>query len=277
MPPTTPVLNVPSAWSRLEFISDIHLHEEDEATFQAWRSYMLTSTANAIFILGDFFEVWVGDDTLTHAPTGFEARCVDVLTQAAQRLPERPIYLMHGNRDFLMGDDLARAAHVQLVADPTVVQWNDERLLLTHGDALCTDDVPYQAFRSMVRSPAWQHDFLQRPYAERVDIAKSLRQQSQANKQAHAVYSEIDLPLAAQWLQTHACHTLIHGHTHNPSSTALGQGRLRHVLSDWVCQGHTVIKGDVLCVMQTEPVGLQVQRIALASLWPCATATLTPR
>lgn len=273
LPATAPVLKLPSAWSRLEFISDIHLHEEDEAIFQAWRCYLLQSTASAIFILGDFFEVWVGDDTLTHAPTGFEARCVEVLAQAAQRKPDRPIYLMHGNRDFLMGSELARAAHVQLLDDPSVLVWGAQRLLVTHGDALCTDDAPYQAFRQMVRSPQWQQDFLQRPYAERVAIARSLRQQSEASKREHAVYSEIDQSLATQWLLHNECHTLIHGHTHKPGSsrlaTAPDRGLQCHVLSDWVCHDNAVLKGDILSLTSTpysaEP---QVQRIPLASLWP---------
>lgn len=262
--PPAPVLKVPSNWSYLEFISDIHLHAHEDATFQAWRSYMLTSQASAIFILGDFFEVWVGDDTLTHAPQGFEAQCVQVLADAATQRPERPIYLMHGNRDFLMGTDLAHAAHVQLIADPTVLDWAGQRVLLTHGDALCTDDVPYQAFRSMVRSAQWQREFLQRPYAERVQIAQGLRQQSEAQKQQHPVYSDVDLPLAQQWLQDHGCQTLVHGHTHNPSSSHLANGTQRHVLSDWVCQPHQVIKGDVLRLSQGLQTGLQVQRTALA-------------
>ena len=164
-------------WQAVDFISDLHLHASEPATFTAWQRYMQTTPADAVFILGDLFEVWVGDDVLQLR--GFEQQCAQVLQQTAARVPT---FFMHGNRDFLVGNGMMSASNTTLLADPTVFLFHDQRWLLSHGDALCVDDVDYMQFRQRVRSAKWQQAFLAKPLAERQAIARSLRQQSETKK-----------------------------------------------------------------------------------------------
>src|SRR5450830_1628635 len=235
MPPTVPriaELKAAAAWRTVDFISDLHLHEAEPATFEAWRQHLLHTPADALFLLGDIFEVWVGDDAVQ--PGSFEAACQQVLRQASQRCA---LFFMAGNRDFLLGPRFAQACGMTLLADPCVLVFEGQRWLLSHGDALCLDDVDYMQFRQQVRSPAWQHSFLARPLAERQAIARELRQQSQnqqaQRKQAGDAYADVDSHAARQWLRAANARTLIHGHTHQPAVHDLGQGFVRVVLSDW--------------------------------------------
>jgi UDP-2,3-diacylglucosamine hydrolase len=241
--PVTPHTNLqaPSHWRCVEFISDLHLHAQDADTFMAWRGYMAQTPADAVFILGDWFEVWVGDDALQGLPASqhlgtmsFEERCARVCRSSAE---QRAIYVMHGNRDFLLGNSFLRACNAQLLADPTVLEFAGQRLLLTHGDALCLADTEYQAFRAQVRSPAWQKAFLAKPIEERQHIARGLRDGSEARKQQssanRAGYADVDTQAARELMAAHACQTMIHGHTHQPATHDLGGGRCRIVLSDW--------------------------------------------
>jgi UDP-2,3-diacylglucosamine hydrolase len=221
-----------SPWRCVEFISDLHLHASDMATFGAWSNYMRGSSADAIFILGDLFEVWVGDDCLDHANV-FEQACVGVLRDAARK---RPLYIMQGNRDFLMGPQLMAACSAQLLDDPTVFTFGGERWLLTHGDALCLDDTDYMAFRTVVRSPAWQTAFLHKPLDERIELARAMRAQSEARKHSDVPYADVDSSATVTSLQHHAAHHMIHGHTHRPADHCLQGGRDRRVLSDWDLQ-----------------------------------------
>jgi len=224
-------------WRVVDFISDLHLHAGDDATVLAWQHYLQNTSAQALFILGDLFEVWVGDDVLVQSPahdassrTGFEARCVDALRQARQRLE---LFFICGNRDFLLGVHSLRASGMQALADPCVLQLGSQRWLLSHGDALCLDDVDYQRFRTMVRSTAWQAEFLAQPLTRRQSVARQLRAQSELHKRAHPVPSTVDTPATMQWLREANASTLIHGHTHQPADHALAQGLRRIVLSDW--------------------------------------------
>jgi UDP-2,3-diacylglucosamine hydrolase len=250
----TAELMAPSHWHTVDFISDLHLHAAEPATFAAWKHYMESSKADALFILGDLFEVWVGDDAVSDNPAlpgaGFEDRCVQVLHQAAARLE---LFFMHGNRDFLVGARLLGLCNMKLLADPTVLVFpaspglDARRWLLSHGDALCIDDVDYMAFRQQVRSEAWQHAFLARPLAERQAVARALRQQSDAKKHAGTDYADVDAVAARQWLQAADASTLIHGHTHRPAAHDLGGhgGLKRVVLSDWDVQA-TPPRAEVL-------------------------------
>jgi UDP-2,3-diacylglucosamine hydrolase len=257
--PQTAELMAPPHWRMVDFISDLHLHAAEPATFAAWKHYMESSRADALFILGDLFEVWVGDDVVggdvfSGAPaargTGFEDRCVQALRQAALRLD---IFFMHGNRDFLIGDRLLGLSNMSLLADPTVLVFPASsgmparRWLLSHGDALCVDDVDYIKFREQVRSQAWQSAFLARPLAERQAVARELRRQSDAKKQAGFAYADVDATAARQWLEAADASTLIHGHTHSPAVHDLGGrgGLKRVVLSDWDAQA-TPARAEVL-------------------------------
>ena len=236
MAPAVPAIQelpAPPGWRTADFISDLHLQAGEPATFEAWRGYMRGTDAHAVFILGDLFEVWVGDDAAREP--GFAADCAAVLRSAAQK---RPIFFMHGNRDFLVGDflvgdGLLGSCGVTLLADPTVFDFAGRRLLLTHGDALCLDDTDYLRFREQVRQPAWQRDFLARPLAERQAIAAELRRQSEARKASDVPYGDVDTPAAQAWMDAARAGTLIHGHTHRPANHAMAGSRERIVLSDW--------------------------------------------
>lgn len=222
-------LIAPSGWRRIDFISDLHLLPQDTATFAAFNTYLQSVDTDALFILGDLFEVWVGDDCLRQA-VSFEAQCALAIAEAAERLP---VYIMHGNRDFLMGAELMTACGATLLDDPTVLSWAQQRWVLTHGDALCLDDKPYLEFRKQVRSAQWQHDFLAQPLAQRIEIARGLRSQSEARKDAVTQYADVDTDAAIALLQDSHSHTMIHGHTHRPADHALDAQHKRYVLSDW--------------------------------------------
>lgn len=221
-------LVAPLGWLKLDIISDLHLQASEPATFSAWQRYMQTTPADAVFILGDLFEVWVGDDVLQER--GFEHQCAQVIQQTATRIP---VFFMHGNRDFLVGSGLMDACNTTLLADPTVLSFNHQRWLLSHGDALCLDDVDYMRFRQQVRSAEWQQAFLAKPLAERQAIARGMRQQSEARKQSGVDYADVDSQAAQQLLKQAQALTLIHGHTHKPADHDLGNGMTRIVLSDW--------------------------------------------
>lgn len=234
MPVTVPPLAelvAPPEWRAIDFIADLHLQAADEATFSAWRHYLAQTDADAVVILGDLFEVWSGDDLLRDSAT-FEARCAGVLQQATQRVA---VYFMHGNRDFLIGEDFQQHCRTRLLADPTVLDFGGQRWLLTHGDALCLADTEYLQFRRQVRSPEWQRAFLARPLAQRQALARDIRQQSEARKHGSTVYADVDAGEARSWLAAARADTMIHGHTHRPAVHDLGPGLRRWVLSDWDC------------------------------------------
>lgn len=225
--PTIAELLAPAAWRTVDFISDLHLQAGDPATFEAWRRYMATTPADSIFILGDLFEVWAGDDAA--GEPGFAADCAAVLQATAVRAP---VFFMHGNRDFLVGESFLLACRTTLLPDPTVLDFAGKRWLLTHGDALCLADTDYMRFREQVRSPDWQREFLAKPVAERQAIARKVREQSELHKRSSTDYADVDGPAALAWLEAADAHAMIHGHTHKPADHLLG-GRRRIVLSDW--------------------------------------------
>lgn len=235
-------LQAPDAWHQVDLISDLHLQVSEYATFEAWQRYMATTTAQAVLVLGDLFEVWVGDDAVAHDP--FLQQCAAVLRQTAQRIP---VAFMPGNRDFLVGPGFLSACGMLALTDPTVLQLGEQRILLSHGDALCLGDTAYQVFRQQVRSQSWQSDFLAKPLPERLAMARAMRQQSQAQKQSETVYADADPTLSAQWLQAAKATRLVHGHTHRPADHPC-QGHtptLRQVLSDWSLD-HAPLRAQVL-------------------------------
>ena len=230
--PTVPPLEelvAPSHWRTVDFISDLHLQASEPATVAAWQRYLHTTPADAVFLLGDIFEVWVGDDAI-HDPGSFEGQVCAQLQAAARRTA---LYFMHGNRDFLAGGAFLQHCGITGLQDPTVLSFAGQRYLLSHGDLLCVDDVDYQRFRVQARSPAWQQQFLSQPLATRRAQARGIRQESEARKQSGTVYADVDHASAIAWLQAAGAHTLIHGHTHRPANHALAPGLQRVVLSDW--------------------------------------------
>ena len=239
------LLQAPVHWRRVDFIADLHLQAGDQANFAAWRDFMRGTQADAVFILGDLFEVWVGDDAIHDsaragavaehdAEPGFAARCAQVIQDASR---SRAVYFMHGNRDFLLGPDFAKTCGMTLLEDPTVLAFADQRWLLSHGDALCLQDTDYMQFRDRVRDAQWQQMFLQKPLAERQSIGRELRAQSEARRQRDAIKgatpTDLDVEATRSWLRAAGASTLIHGHTHRPAEHDLGNGQRRIVLSDW--------------------------------------------
>lgn len=225
--PTIGLLTAPPTWQTVDLISDLHLQASEPATFEAWRSYMENTTAHAVLILGDLFEVWVGDDAASR--NTFLLSCAQVLRQTARRLH---VAFMPGNRDFLVGPAFLADCGVHALSDPSLLQWGRQRILLSHGDALCLDDHAYQAFRLQVRSADWQKDFLAKPLHERLTLARAMRAQSESQKRSVVVYADADADMALNWLDTAKADRLVHGHTHQPADHPLGAGS-RHVLSDW--------------------------------------------
>jgi UDP-2,3-diacylglucosamine hydrolase len=221
-------------WHSIEFLSDLHLSDATPRTFEAWAHYLRSTQADAVFILGDLFEVWFGDDA--RAIGGFAQRAADVLQEAASL---RPVSFMAGNRDFLVGAAMLRDCGVVALPDPTVLDAWGQRVLLTHGDELCLADTAYQQFRRDVRSDTWRRAFLAKPLAEREQIARSMRDASETAKRVKfgakpvADWADVDAAAAVSWMHAAGSRTLIHGHTHRPGSDTLAPGYVRHVLSDW--------------------------------------------
>lgn len=232
----------PASWQAVDVISDLHLQAGEPDTFEAWAAYLgrpALERADALFILGDLFEVWMGDDLLSRQtePTPdhvFWHACARVLRAYAEHAP---VYFLHGNRDFLLGPSGLDAFGMQGMSDPTVLVFLGQRWLLSHGDELCVADTDYMRFRSQVRDPAWQHAFLAQPLPQREALARKLRAQSEAHKRGTAhdpsLWADVDTQAARAWLRRADAQVLIHGHTHRPGSHDLGDGLQRVVLSDW--------------------------------------------
>ncbi|MGZ8269883.1 MAG: UDP-2,3-diacylglucosamine diphosphatase [Methylophilus sp.] len=221
------------------FISDLHLCESRPnitAAFIAWMQKEVIK-AESLYILGDFFEYWAGDDAID---THFHPQILEALKQVVQKGTK--IYLMHGNRDFLIDHDFASLTGVTLLHDPSLITLYGKRILLTHGDALCTDDVGYMSFRNQVRQPSWQSQFLN----QSVDVRKSfirearLKSESEKSTKTMAIMDVNTEALESTIRAHHYPAYLIHGHTHQPNvhqHIVDDQTCVRYVLGDWYEQG----------------------------------------
>jgi UDP-2,3-diacylglucosamine hydrolase len=211
------------------FISDLHLDRREPRTIANLVEFLTAraTSARAVYILGDLFEVWLGDDD--------DADEFDAVFAALQQLSQTAdLYFMHGNRDFLVGADLAQRLGMTLLPDPHLIELDGKPVLLMHGDLLCSDDVDYQNFRRMVRGSEWQQDFLGRPLAERKQIAAGLRDRSNQAMEAKATQiMDVNSNTVAQYFSDYRVDTLIHGHTHRPAIHQMDAGRRRIVLGDW--------------------------------------------
>lgn len=224
----------PQHWRAIDLVSDLHLCEALPKTTQAFFEHLAHTDADAVFILGDLFEVWVGDDQGHRA---FERACADALAAQAGL---RWLGFMHGNRDFLVGPAFMRMASLHLLPDPLRLDAFGRVWLLTHGDALCLEDEPYQQFRKMVRSAQWQQDFLAQPFAARWELASRIRSESRSRKAAApdpSLWADVDRTEAIGWLEQAQAVTLLHGHTHRPGNEDWENGLGRVVLSDWDIDG----------------------------------------
>ena len=216
------------------FIADLHLQANRPALTHAFLDYLATRAqdADTLYIMGDLFEHWVGDDGM--GP--FEYQIADALQ--AYSNSKRRVFFMHGNRDFLVGEGFAKRANATLLDDPTVVTLGNERVLLMHGDSMCTQDPAYMQFRAQVRSPAWQQQVLAMPLEQRIALAAQLRAQSgEANSTKSADIMDVAEDAVVAEMNTANVCTLIQGHTHRPNehTVDLGNGRTgrRLVLGDW--------------------------------------------
>ena len=215
------------------FISDLHLEESRPHVTKAFLRFLFNQAAkaDALYILGDLFEAWIGDDD--------DSEFVGHIKQAMVRFSESgvPTYFVHGNRDFLIGDEFAEQTGITLLEESTVVEVYDRRVLLMHGDTLCTEDREYMEFRSQVRSPMWQSQVLAQPLETRRQLAAQLRQQSQSmNAMKAEDIMDVTPSEVVSVMQAEQVEYLIHGHTHRPQKHAVdlasGKGE-RYVLGDW--------------------------------------------
>lgn len=211
------------------FISDLHLQEIDHPITQTFLSFLQTTAIDSdqLYILGDFFEYWIGDDHSNELNR--------LISQALSKLKDKgtEIFFMTGNRDFLLGEEYAKQCGMKILPDPYVLPAPQSHILLSHGDYLCVDDTEYQKIRPVLRSAEWQQDFLAKPLIDRINFAEQARQQSKENQQD---YDLVDLNDTAikEALSTHQCQLLIHGHTHQPGLREVTNSEFnRLTLSDW--------------------------------------------
>jgi UDP-2,3-diacylglucosamine hydrolase len=217
------------------FISDLHLTEERPEANERFVEFVEDTArgAEALYILGDFFEYWIGDDDLEEPFNAVIAGLLAGLSASGVRL-----YFMHGNRDFLVGERFCAASGVSLLSDPVVHEIQGVQTLLVHGDTLCTDDVEYQAWRRKARDPAFQADFLAKPIAERRRLTAQMREKSkEVVRGKTAEIMDVNAQAVAEVLGRHGVRRLIHGHTHRPGRHKVGSNGERWVLPDWYGRG----------------------------------------
>jgi UDP-2,3-diacylglucosamine hydrolase len=217
------------------FISDLHLADEHPAISALFFRFVneIALGAQQLFILGDLFEYWVGDDQLDHDPLARDvAKALAGLAASGVR-----IFFMRGNRDFLVGERFAETCGLTLLDDPHAMKLHDKRVLLMHGDSLCTDDVAYQQFRALTRSESWQRETLAKPYAERHALARAIRSQSDtAKSQKSNEIMDVTQATVDETFRRFQFPTIIHGHTHRPARHLRnidGHETIRWVLPDW--------------------------------------------
>jgi UDP-2,3-diacylglucosamine hydrolase len=222
------------------FISDLHLEAQRPEIGEQFLGFLggEARDADALYIPGDLFESWVGDDD----PNPHYA----TMKSAIRQLPDQgvPVYFMHGNRDFMIGTDFPRQTGVTLLADPVVVDLYGDDVLLSHGDLLCTDDKEYQQVRTMTRNPDWQEMMRAKPLPERLAIAAGARAQSmQRNAGLPEAIMDVTQAAVETLMAAHSVRLLLHGHTHRPAVHKFqldGRDAYRIVLGDWYEQGSVV-------------------------------------
>jgi UDP-2,3-diacylglucosamine hydrolase len=212
------------------FISDLHLQAAHPETCTAFYAFLQdrATAAQALYILGDLFEYWAGDDDLADPLHHDIATAIRAVSDAGVA-----VYWIAGNRDFLVGSAFAAATGATLLAEPHVAEIGGQRITLVHGDAECTEDINYMAFRAQVRDPAWQAQFLAMPLSQRKAIIAGMREGS---KEAHSTkrdcIMDVAMPAVAELFARSGSDVIIHGHTHRPALHQQG-ARRRYVLPDW--------------------------------------------
>jgi UDP-2,3-diacylglucosamine hydrolase len=222
------------------FISDLHLEANRPEIGEQFLDFLddEAADADALYILGDFFEYWVGDDDPDEYYASIK-RSLRAFTDSGV-----PVYFMHGNRDFMIGERFAAETGVTILPDPYPLELYGKSVLLSHGDAMCTDDVEYQQIRTMTRNPEWQSMMLDKPLEERIAIAKHVRAQSQErNKTLSESIVDVNPDAVRETISEHGVEILLHGHTHRPGIHGIevdDRFAKRVVLGDWYDQGSVV-------------------------------------
>ena len=211
------------------FISDIHLSENNPHLTNAFKTFLNESKESCthLFILGDLFEIWIGDDD----DSSFNQEIKKILTDFNSNGPET--FFMHGNRDFLVGEAFAKETGITILPDPYTLEINNQKVILSHGDFLCTDDKDYIDFRNQVRDKDWQNNFLEKPLDERKQIAATLRADSkEATSKKSNEITDVNNQSVEDFINEHQPDLFIHGHTHRPNIHNVGASK-RIVLGDW--------------------------------------------
>jgi len=230
--------------------SDLHLGPATPATSEAFLAFLQAAEeeAAALLLPGDIFDAWIGDDVIRAAPPWL-ATALTALRATAGRIP---VWLGRGNRDFLIGEELAAAVGARLLPEPALLQTDYGDILLTHGDEFCTDDAAYQQFRQMVRNPQWQAEFLAKTIPERLAMAQQARGESQMANQAKSMeIMDVNAGAVEQAFRDHGVTLMVHGHTHRPARHVLevdGAKRERWVLPDWDCDHVSPPRGGWLVI-----------------------------
>ena len=214
---------------KLGFISDLHLSENTPSVTEGFFEFLKTSAQELshLYILGDLFEAWVGDDDNSELAIGVMQK----INHATRNGLE--IFFIHGNRDFLCGQKFAEQSNLTLLPDPFFLNFFDLKIALSHGDSFCTEDLEYIKFKKEVRSQKWQQEFLQKPLIDRLNIASNMRDASQKNNSNKDISIMDVTPNAIQeFFAEHRIDLLIHGHTHRPNTHQINSGT-RIVLGDW--------------------------------------------
>lgn len=236
------------------FISDLHLHESRPLITRAFFHFLHTQAAQAdsLYILGDFFDAWIGDDDDSALPQEVAHELFSLKQKGIA------IYFQHGNRDFLLGDAYAQKAGMELLPESCVIDLYGTPTLLLHGDTLCTADKDYQQFRTMVRSQQWQQHILAQPLAARRALAAQLREKSQSmnSMKAGDIMDVTPAEVVAQ-IEHAQVTRLIHGHTHRPAHHQLvinGKPAERIVLGDWHSHGWSIRVDKKSCELLNWPI-----------------------
>lgn len=231
------------------FISDLHLHASRPNVLAAFETFLKEQHGRCeqLFILGDLFEAWLGDDDRSELSTRVEEALSSLAANGCR------IAVMHGNRDFLIGQDFCARSSAQLMDDPSVIDLYGRNVLLMHGDTLCTEDIEYLAFRAQIRQPASLQGLLAKPLAERREIAAKLRADSKEamSNKAEDIMDVTDAEVESQ-MTVHEVDVLFHGHTHRPNKhthTINGVSKDRYVLGDWE---------DTLWYLEVKPASIEL-------------------
>lgn len=231
------------------FISDLHLNGDEPDTINGFLRFLedVASQHQELVILGDLFDYWVGDDDVESA---------GIVVEALKKFSEtHKLYIMHGNRDFMMGNRFGEACGAKMLADPCVTSNKGVRILLSHGDIWCTDDEVYQKVRHKVRGFWWQWLMLRFPLSKRLEVARNARAKSKATKESTSAKTMdvVNSEVIKSALQ-HRAQNVIHGHTHQPGMVELDAHTARYVLPDWHFEGEKAVRGGYIVLEDNQPV-----------------------